>query len=316
MWSDCYEKQGDHYITGKYDFNGNNAPLSNKMIQFPIKNGTNRQKGHSKLFPRLGYGIEFSIKTIGDYFYSNQIVELEPSYYILDPTTKERVEVSLYVKGKQGYERYEKVERNNIILTNRLNSKQSAANKDLIRRTLDIYRRKSLPLGDKNNIAVIPEYYERDVQTPMETGFPNHTLLRIGNRVFRGDKMSAKVGTVDPDLIQASAQQWYGRFYIPNTAVALRKDDDIRIAYKEGRKPFIKDGILIVNMKVRVYRSEEKMKIPRLEYVNSSQNSWIKEGFLERIDTGESMEFPLEPGDIAVFNLSKRASDSYGFGRQ
>lgn len=314
-WMDNYEKNGYHFVTGKYDFNGKEALMNSKMLQFPIKNGKNMLKGRSNLFPRLGYGIELSIKSIGDYYYANQVVELSPSYYIIDSLTQKRVEVDLYVKGSQGYERYENATDKALIMSNILHSDRSAVKKDEIKQTQEIYMRGRLPITSLYDKQVISENYKNDVNRPLETNFPKYTMLRVGNRIFRGKKMANIPKDVDNDLAYACAQQWYGRFYIPNSVVALRKGDDIRKAHKEGRDPFIKDGLLIVNMKIRLYRGGDNKNIPRLEYINSSQNSWVKEGYFERMDLSEKMEFPLESGDILVFDLSKRATDRHKIGK-
>ena len=163
------------------------------------------------------------------------------------------------------------------------------------------------------------ESFSNGVHIPLSSNFPNITMLRSANRVFIGDRYATyPPGDVEKThLYRAGAQQWFGRFYLPNSVVALKKEEDLLEAYRDKKKFFIEKGYLIVNFDINVYRggNEYSERSPRLSYKNSTSNTWENEGYQNRFRDDEIDDFQLKYGDVIVFDLSRRAMDRLKIGR-
>lgn len=317
-WIENYDKQDAIFITGLGDLNGKERKPYKNLLQLPVRNGKNLKKGHQNLFPRLGYKIEFSVRTMGDFYYLNQLIGITPKYYVLDKETNERVEVDLYYRTSGGYERYQDSENPILIGKNQLHHKYSAADVDDMKETKKIYQSDFLPEKEGFRKLSVKEYIEK-INIPVNCNYPDIFLLRASNRVFEGDRF-AQYPSNDirkQQLYRASAQEWYGRFYLPSSVVAVRKDTDLQEAYKNRKKFFIKDGYLIVNFDVNVYSGGERYddRPPRLTYRNSTCNTWEIEGYHNRFRDDEIWDFQLKYGDVIIFDLSKRATDRLKVGR-
>ncbi|WP_371682590.1 DUF5704 domain-containing protein [Fusibacter sp. A1] len=300
-WLNQFSDLSTYFTVGS---NNKNGRLSNRSIgaggawpyTLPIAPGKNTDTGLEDASVKLGYPVQFALKTIGDYFGIDDLIILRPEFYRVDQNGLNREPVDLYYLTGQQYVKVGSVhdQLKHRISLNGLARKVSAT--ELIR-TADTIK----ALGESIT-GLTKEAYLKSTLDTTYVCKPKTIVLSKALRTFIGSYANLPAG-VDKHRAIAGVQMWYGEYLLPNSAIVVPKGADLFAGYRDNTTSIFEDGFLIVHMKIDAVK-DMKVTDPKLSYVTDTANEWLIEGY----DTS-SLTYEAVAGDVILYEIDKHASD-------
>ena len=259
----------------------------------PILPGKNTQPGYLDRAVKLGYGVRFDLKTVGDYFHRDDTVRIHPTFYYLDKNGKNRQEVDLYntmegkplvkVAGTQdtsvwkgkvdfAYRNLSKTEWEAAGITDwRLNGGANGFNTESsfvqafiqnAQKGTDMFRTWRILMGES----------VRTFRGPAVTGMNTDVSIYSNNT---SAPVLSLPDSVDKTLAYASMQKWYGEYRLPPDTLLVPKDTDLsKIPRISPQNPiFLKEGFLIVNFRAMEVIDHGDFANPVLLYGGSDSDT-------------------------------------------
>ncbi len=285
------EGTGNRFFTGIRNING--GPDSVRSNILPILPGKNTQPGFQDHAVKLGYGVRFELKTVGDYFHRNDTVRIHPSFHYLDKNGQNRQEVDLYyaVQGKPlvkvagaqdatvwkgkvdfSYRNLSKTEWEaagtagwNINGVTDGFSTESAFVQAFIQsaqKGTDMFRTWRILLGES----------VRTFRGPAVAGTSSNVSIYSSNT---SAPVLSLPESVDATLAYASMQKWYGEYRLPPDTLIVPKDTDLsKIPRISPQNPiFLKEGYLMVNFRAMEVIDHGDFTSPVLLYGGSDSDT-------------------------------------------
>ncbi len=315
QWRNVYQKLSSVYFTsGQMGKNGLQSGRGARSgfqggiwpYTLPIMPGKHPLKGFSEASVKAGYPIRFSVKTMGDFYGPEDMIYVEPSFYRIDPTTKTREPVDVYYRLDGRYVLVGSAADTWQHSTILQNGRQELSTQDVLK-TLDVFNQ----LGPAQTGQTGNQYLKSTLASTYVCK-PKSALLSSALRVFIGgfDNAGGGAGSgallppgVNPDLVTASAQMWFGEYILPDSAVFVKKGADLQAAYRQGLDPTFRSGFLAVNFQLSAHHNMD-LSAPQLLYSGDTANMWAIEGF-----NSNQGGLPLASGDVALYPIGQMASD-------
>lgn len=306
QWRGVYQKLSSVYFTsGQMGKNGLQSGRGARggfqggiwPYTLPIMPGKHPLKGFPEASVKAGYPIRFSVKTMGDFYGPEDMIYVEPSFYRIDPTTKTREPVDVYYRLDGRYVLVGSAADTWQHSTTLQNGRQELSTQDVLK-TLDVFNR----LGPTATGQTGNQYLKSTLANTYVCK-PKSALLSSALRVFIGGFDSLLPPGVNPDLVTASAQMWFGEYILPDSAVFVKKGANLQAAYRQGLDPTFKSGFLAVNFQLSAHHNMD-LSAPQLLYSGDTANMWAIEGF-----NSNQGGLPLVSGDVALYPIGQMASD-------
>ncbi len=256
----------------------------NKVFSLPIKAPNGKENLFSSV--KLGYPIEFTVRSCGTYRNKDDVVVAEPKFIYVDTggVVHENIALFTYEKGE-----YIPFQSNNAVYYDKKSVISALSDTPERHKTMlaysDLY-----PLYSDISDIVYKIISAREV-------FRFSPALSISTpafRLFSGDV--SRDYPVAESLQYSGVQDWNFIHGLPNNTVVFLKDEAGKIDYRSK----LETGFIGVYFDL--YLSIDKNKHgARLKYKTDSQNQWKIEGY--RYDK------PLDKEIVVYYNLSKKASD-------
>lgn len=280
------------------------------QYKVPLLKGSHPTDPNEGITP-FGYAFRFTLETIGEFFGSEDYVQLTPTFYYVDPKTQERVEADVYY-----CETFE--------------SGKHALVK--VGSDYDLRNIKMRYLGDPFTSVSEDEWKEKERLTqssiyqlkfrPEKMFTFHHIVLSETFRTYVGKNCSPDrtiPSTVNEPRVAMSKQKWYGEYYLPSQTYVVPKGFDLK-AYQEQKGGFnfreeiwLNQGYLLIQFDMKAIQKGK----PYLSYSNEGNakegycNMWRKEGFsYQRID-GDGNQWKFEDGDTFVYDTRRRVGLDY-----
>ena len=280
------------------------------QYKVPLLKGSHPTNRNAGVTP-LGYAFRFTLETIGEFFGTEDYVQLTPRFYYVDPKTDERVEADVYYCETFQLGKHALVK---------------------VGSEYDLRNIKLRYLGDPFSSVSEDEWKEKERLTkssiyelkfrPEKMFTFHHIVLSESFRTYIGKNSSPDrtiPNTVNEPRVAMSKQKWYGEYYLPNQTYVVPKGFDLK-AYEEQKGGFnfreeiwLNKGYLLIQFDIKAIQKGK----PYLSYSNLSNakegycNMWRKEGYsYQRID-GEGNQWQLEDGDTFVYDIRRRVGLDY-----
>jgi len=192
--------------------------------------------------------------------------------------------------------------------------------------------------NSKDFIRLVPRYYyvaesggRPDMTTRQEVdvyyssyssleAFDKAFILRGEDRSYIGN-LSEKHDSIPATKKEESVQEWKGTFYLPNKTYVVAKGTDIKAYTKLNLddEPFLKDGYIIVNLQILLYKDvagvtsemlyDEKQLEAYLKTIRPYQTygkAWQGESY----ETSQ-LGLDLQEGDTIFYSTNRRAAQTY-----
>ncbi len=256
----------------------------NWQYQLPLKAGRNTIKGYENAALKLGYPIEFMLKTMGDFYRAGDGVLITAEFEHL-ADDGQRTAVDLYYQNDKGkYAKIgSKVDQKGITYS-RADSKFSS-NEMLVstNKTLS-----ELGLLTDAELA----YQEHHL------GFYDLFALTANERNLIGGDNRLPTG-VNATFARAGVQLWHGKFYLPATTFAVSKGANIAEIYSRNSDLIFRSGYLVVKFRIKLYRDGNTDKA-RLAFITNHSNEWQVEGYDNSVD---------DYGTVLYYHIEQNLSD-------
>jgi len=340
MWETFFRTQkgvvtgtGRAFDVGSRNING--EPDATRLFTLPVMPGKNAASGMADRAVKLGYGVKFEIKTIGDYFKSDDVIRLHPQFQHVDASGVRR-DVDLYysLPGKPlirvGSAEDTLVDKAGVDLAYRGLSAEEFTRTGTALALLSTAADPSAS-GNTAFLNSAGTQFLKQAQSGVNMFRPWRVLLGSTTRTFRGPASGAAwqlPDEVDPTLAFASMQKWYGEWRLPaDTLIVPAGTDLTKIPRITAAHPvFIKDGYLAVNFRsielcrngdfshpVLLYAGRDATPAAwrddlRTASLSGTQldegNGWLLEGY-----NPAQGGMPLVEGDAVLFYAGRSATD-------
>lgn len=324
---------GKRFSTGTRSINGDFEATRTTIL--PVMPGKNTQSGYRDRAVKLGYGIRFEMKTVGDFFDGNDVIRIHPTFFHVDKDGKNRSEVDLYysLPGKPlvrvGSPEDTAIWSGKINLAYRglTETEWSESGKAL-------WQMKGGITGYASE-SIFAKAFLQGSQNGVDMFRTWRILMGESVRTFRGPT-STLPPVVNKTLAFASMQKWYGEYRLPSDTLIVPKDTDLsRIARITPKDPvFIKEGYLLINFRSMEVVNNGDYAHPVLLYsgrdmdassaskasglngvsptVADKGNGWLLEGYQtsqtsQPSQTNQSNQ-PNQPGQPSQPNQSNKGS--------
>jgi hypothetical protein len=259
---------------------------------------------------KLGYGFTYDFKTNGDYYNTNDLILITPSFYHVDKEGKNRQPVDIYYEA------------NGTLI-------KVGSDQDILKHILVLnHPYRNIPKKELENTAKAYEaqkranyknynYYIERLTRLEKNQLKKGQNIRITEkqRTLIGDKETKnKPKNIEETKIIQSVQKWHGTYFLPNISHIVPKNMEIwKLPYlRTCEYPFIKGGYIIVNFELKTYKNYNTNKSVEQNKAISAYNNigynnlWKTEGF----QLGQQ-GFELEYGDVLIYHADKRASQDF-----
>ncbi len=290
-------KVGDKDEFGNEERTDNNFPLCGEKIDDEKYLG--RQL-------KLGYKIKFSFKTSGDMLGKDDIAIITPTYKLIDDEGNIRNIKLYHISGGKLIDIGNGVKREMVLYSDGRRIKKNEMKKTAY----------ALSLQDRESPLTYEKYLKKlTSKKGIDISYNNKIILTEYQKTYIGEVTNPQVQIGD---IISSKQKWYGEFYLPNNTFAVYEDTDLSTYDKLSLTDdvFIKEGVIVVNVKVDLYHdiaaiSDIESREPYISYTTDKYgNQWEKEGF-ELTQQINGNEVELEYGDLCVYYAGQRAYNNY-----
>ncbi len=340
MWETFFRTQkggtsgtGRVFDVGSRNINGETDPA--RLFTLPVMPGKNAAAGMADRAVKLGYGVKFEIKTIGDYFKPDDVIRLHPRFQHVDASGVRR-DVDLYysLPGKPliriGSADDTLVSKAGIDLGYRSLSAGEFTNTGT---ALALLSSAADPAVSGNAVFLNNEgtRFLRQAQAGVDMFRPWRILLGSATRTFRGPATGTGFQLpeeVDPTLAFASMQKWYGEWRLPADTLIVPAGTDLsKIPRITAANPvFLKEGYLAVNFRsielcrngdyahpVLLYAGRDAsaaewnddLRAANLTGMQLDEgNGWLLEGY-----NPAQGSMPLVEGDAVLYYAGRRATD-------
>ena len=212
--------------------------------------GKNTQSGYLNRAVKLGYGIRFEIKTVGDFFDGDDAVRIHPAFFHVDKYGKNRSEVDLYYSlpdkplVKVGSPEDTTIWSGKINLAYRV-----VTDTEWLESGRILWKMKGGVSGYASESIFAKAFLQRS-QNGVDMFRTWRILMGESVRTFRGPT-SVQPPVVNESLALASMQKWYGEYRLPPDTLIVAKGTDLsRLARITPNDPvFMKEGYLLVNFR-------------------------------------------------------------------
>lgn len=279
--------KNESFLSGNRDFYGNKLKLKKNQSLLPVlkrdRVGNKELRGLS-----LGEGFIFTLKTIGNYLDKNEKINIRPKFYYIDENGKIDSNIEIFHKY-----------RDSLISISEFKNRQK-----------NLPNNSEILLGDKikiieNNNRVYRNLKESNVSanTYLETVLSNLKGFNFLNfdisydlKSFIGYKKSEIPKGVDEIKSISSIQKWSGFYFLPSSALVIKRD-------KNGDIRILRDGKLAVVFEIEL---RDKNKQKNISYVSKFHNQWEKEAYSKN---KHNISFPY--GTVVIYNLNDSSSDRF-----
>ncbi len=305
-WTDHFNQSSTStFYVGTNDDRGNSD--STHHYQLPIMPNKNGISAYNDYALKLGNTFHFSLTTNGDMTGGDDVLYIKPTYWHVNADGTNRQEVDVYYTEASGFVGFGS-EGDSLGNWMVLNSTERMILTSALEDTAKV-----LDSQSRSNGYSYSHYLE------MLTGSYSHNIAYDGNLVltelqktYIGDATNRPSGYSDATILSGE-QQWYGEFFLPNSALFVPKGTDLS-SYSQltvSSAPFLQDGYIIVNFQIGAYHnistlSDLATASPTILYETSRGNQWAKEGFDQTQDGMTLME-----GDIAFYHVDLSVGDLY-----
>jgi hypothetical protein len=322
--------------TGSRNINGDAD--SNRKYLLPVLPGKNDVQGYQDRAVKLGYSVQFEVKSVGPFFEEQDVIRIHPAFYHLDKNGQNRQSVDLYYSLpdkpliRVGSEEDTLIRKGGISLKWR-----SLQQSELLSTGSTLWELQGDTAGiGKGGFA---EAFSRQAQAGSDMFRTWRVLMGQTTRLFRGPVASAGgvvslPSTVDPALAHASMQRWFGEWSLPPDTLIVPAGTDLSaLGRLTPQHPvFLKEGYLVANFRNMELIRRGDYQNPLLLYGgragavdsvsggNRSQNvddfstlpaaavdqgnGWLLEGYSVR----QGM-WDLREGDAVLFYANRRSTD-------
>ncbi len=294
MWQPLFDKVGKIpviFTAGDLNKNGEASKKSayyggDSPYKLPLKTGKNNLAGYEDVSFKLGYPVEFVIKSMGDFYHENDGVVIDVDFNYIAPDGSKQA-VDLYYQNNKG--EYVRIgSDNDTELIKYITAGSRFNTRDMILST-----NMALSMLEKSTAdQFLSEVYQNN-----SLGFYHLLGLSNGQRNLIGKVNNLPQG-VDKFEAQAGVQLWYGKYYLPATTIAIPVGTDLNQIYDKASDLILKDGELAVKFRPLLYRSDKKHV--RLAYQTEYSNEWQVEGYNNSVD---------EYGTVLYYKLDQKLSD-------
>lgn len=310
-----------NYTTGTKDQYGNSTDRLSKYT-FPLVNGSHPFYKNVGVLKK-GYAVRFSLDTIGNLYSDACKVVIKPSFWFVDRKGQNRTQVDLYYSEDIAGKSRKLVKVGSSL--DLINLKQI--------RTGDVYL--GIPKAELKNTASLKNTTYKKFVSQVEAMYSfgniklNHAFRTFVNQTYsksifnssNAAAISAKgITSADTDIRK---QRWYGEYYIPGTAMAVKSGYDVYdYADKYGvnmRESFwLTDGYIIVNYDIYTVDQNGNQ---RLSYTNANNYlnngnccMWVMEGYQLQKTDHKDTTFSFKIGDVIMYDAEKKVNDDYVVG--
>jgi hypothetical protein len=274
---------GKRFSVGNRNINGDPAIGITSIL--PVMPGKNTQPGFQDRAVKLGYGILFEIKTIGDFHDGNDIIRISPAFAFVDRNGKNRTDVDLYysvpgsplVKAGSPEDTTAWSGRINLSYRGLMETEWTDTGKSLwnlkggiagyvsesvfaaaflhrAQKGIDMFRTWRILMGEPVRTFRGPVFSSANhpFTKPVNAGNSAIVADAGANSPGPGDSVASSwSAAADETLAFASMQKWYGEYRLPPDTLIVPKGTDLsRFAHITPQDPvFLKDGYLLVNFR-------------------------------------------------------------------
>lgn len=290
---------------------------------FPLVNGSHPEYKNMGILKK-GYAVRFSLDTIGTMASDNTRVLLKPTFYFVDSKGGNRTAVDLYYSEDINGKSYNLVKVGSGL--DQINLKKI--------RVGDPYL--GIPYSELSATASLrntPFYQWTTIKEIMfnfsdirlNYAFRNFVNGDYANSIMSSAKNGSKLSAagVTANDIATRKQRWYGEYYIPGTAMAVKQGFDV-LDYADkygvtGKEDFwLAEGYIIVNFDIVTV---DKTGSEHLSYINADNylnkgncSMWVMEGAaLSKVSYGD-IKFNFKAGDMLIYYANKKVADDYKVG--
>lgn len=300
----CSNSTNKAFYVGPKDINA--LVNANREYYLPVIPGKNDVPNYQNSAVKLGYAFKFELKTIGDFYDSNDYLKIEPSFSFVDKDGKNRQEVDLYYQTPQSPL---------IMVGSPQDTLLKSISLDFEYRNIDLVDFKNTAASMFNLRNGINDYSKdkwiNSFPRLSQIGVPAYKyteiLLTEPLRTFIGPKNNIP-SNVGKDNAFASAQKWYGEYCLPSDCLIVPKGTDLSKERNltKSSSIFLKEGYLIVNFRDIGVGKDKDYLNPYVKYAGKTGNGWSIEGY--NTDQGP---WQLLEGDVLVYYADKRSTDDY-----
>lgn len=205
---------------------------------------------------RLGFPVDFLVKTNADLFDKDDTIKIIPHYYFVDKKGK-KTEVDVYYSGSKTFK---KISQANDVVGQRARLKEWS---DYLKEEHISSTAKILD-NQGRNTGLDAEGYRDALLGDKYTNLGDNSELALGERLklYHGIDLAKKITkpvTVSKEEIEKSKQSWYVRFFLPNESYVVPKGTDLKKlgGFKVTQAPFLHGGYILVNLEWQIYKDGE-----------------------------------------------------------
>jgi hypothetical protein len=241
---------GKSFAAGTRNINGESDTSRTNIL--PVMPGKNTQSGYQDRAVKLGYGIRFEVKTIGDFHDGNDVIHIHPTFAYVDRNGKNRMEVDLY---------YSMPGRPLVKVGSPEDSAIWPGKMNLLYRGLSetewmetgktLWQLKGGVAGYASDSAYAAAFL-KDAQKSADMFRTWLILMGEPVRTFRGPMPPAALpANMEETSAFASMQKWYGEYRLPPDTLIVPKGTDLsRLSHITPQDSvFLKEGYLLVNFR-------------------------------------------------------------------
>ena len=310
-----------NYTTGTNDQYGNSTDRLSKYT-FPLVNGSHPYYKNVGVLKK-GYALRFSLESTGNLYSDACKVIVKPTFWFVDRNGNNRTQVDLYYSEDIAGKSRKLVKVGSSL--DLINLKQI--------RTGDVYL--GIPKAELKNTALLKHTTYKKFISQVETMFTfGNIKLSSAFRTFVNQDYSKSIFTSsDAAAISAKGitsadldirkQRWYGEYYIPGTAMAVKSGFDVydyaeKYGVDRNESFWLMDGYIIVNYDIYTI---DQYGNQRLSYTNANNYlnngnccMWVLEGYQLQKTDYDDITFSFKIGDVILYDAEKNTNDDYEVG--
>lgn len=310
-----------NYTTGTNDQYGNSTDRLSKYT-FPLVNGSHPYYKNVGVLKK-GYALRFSLESIGNLYSDACKVIVKPSFWFVDRNGNNRTQVDLYYSEDIAGKSRKLVKVGSSL--DLINLKQI--------RTGDVSL--GIPKTELKNTALLKNtsYKKFVAQVEAMFSFSNIKLNSAFRTYVNQDYSKSILTSSDAAAITAKGitsadidirkQRWYGEYYIPGTAMAVKSGFDVydyadKYGVDMSEDFWLTNGYIIVNYDIYTIDQNGNQ---RLSYTNASNYlnngnccMWVMEGYQLQKTDYEDTTFSFMIGDVILYDAEACVNDDYVVG--
>jgi len=268
---------------------------SSHIDTLPIMPGKNSNSGFDKKVLKKGSAFFYSVKSAGNMNLEKDFMVVLPKFYYVDYSGNNRQEIDIWykdgaLKNATAYP---------YTINASLNNKYSNVSDTQINNTSSYYF-DDYYSGSRTKSNYQTWFLQDETKTSKKMGTSPLIALDYEQRLYVGSTNALPAGVSNEDAIKGT-QEYYGAYFIPNTARALPKGDN-------DLNNELKDGYIIVNFEIYTIQNFSGDTTDyHLSYNDNASSNMFS---IENFDTSQGV-FPLQYGDVAFYDLNKSVDTDY-----